>query len=238
MDNNVHIIDSVTHSLIQTVALPAGSTPLGMAISPDQAPTARFTTTVRGQTVTFDGSSSTSPFGGIATYAWNFGDGTSQTVTTPQVSHTYSRNGAFTVTLTVTNTQGTSTTQTFTGQTVSNNGGPSATTSQQVTISIKVSSFKGKPKIVRDDKKLFLKTWWTKSGDPTVARYKIYAFKKKIASISAHHKRKHTIRLHPQHFPRKHLSHSYRRYIQHKYNIRAVSASGAKSSPTFVKVIH
>ena len=36
----------------------------------------------------------------------------------------------FTATLTVTDTAGTSTTQVFTGQTVSNNGGPSASTSQ------------------------------------------------------------------------------------------------------------
>ena len=36
------------------------------------------------------------------------------------------------MTLTVTNTQGTSTTQVFTGQTVSNNGGPSATATQAV----------------------------------------------------------------------------------------------------------
>ena len=42
------------------------------------------------------------------------------------------RLGLLNVTFTVTNTQGTSTTQTFTGQTVSNNGGPSATVTQTV----------------------------------------------------------------------------------------------------------
>ena len=38
------------------------------------------------------------------------------------------------MTLTVTDTAGTSTTQTFTGQTVSNNGGPSATTTQSTIV--------------------------------------------------------------------------------------------------------
>ena len=237
-DNTIGIVNRATQSVIQTLVLLPGSLPVGMAITPDQAPTARFTETVNGQTITFDGSSSTSPYGGIATYAWNFGDGTTQTTTTPQVSHTYSGNGTFTVTLTVTNTQGTSTIQTFTGQTVSNNGAPSATTSQQVTIAFAVSSFKGKPKIIRKDKKLLLKTRWTQSADPTVARYKIFAHKKKIESISVNEKRKHTIRLHPQHSPRKHLSHKYKRYLEHKYSIRAVNVNGVESSPTFVKVIH
>ena len=56
------------------------------------------------------------------------------TTTSPTVTHTYATVGSYKVTLTVTNAQGTSTTQVFTGQTVSNNGGPAAATSQNVTI--------------------------------------------------------------------------------------------------------
>ena len=70
--------------------------------------------------------------GSIASYAWNFGDGTTATTTSATTTHTYAASGTYNVTLTVTNTQGTSTAQTFTGQTVSNNGGPSATTTQAV----------------------------------------------------------------------------------------------------------
>ena len=65
---------------------------------------------------------------------WNFGDGNTLETSSPVVTHTYLFSGIYTVTLTVTNSAGTSTTLTFTGQTVSNNGGPSAQTSQTVQI--------------------------------------------------------------------------------------------------------
>ena len=109
----------------------------GVAISPDQAPTASFTVAlgVPGSPTRFNGSGSTSPVGGIASYAWNFGDGHTATTTTPSVTHTYAAAGQFTVTLTVTNTQGTSTSQVFTGQTVSRNGGPSAASTRTLTVS-------------------------------------------------------------------------------------------------------
>ena len=57
------------------------SFPYGIGITPDQAPTAAFTTSVNGLTVSFDGSGSSSPVGTIATYLWDFGDG-SEPVTT------------------------------------------------------------------------------------------------------------------------------------------------------------
>ncbi|MCB0166911.1 MAG: PKD domain-containing protein [Anaerolineae bacterium] len=56
-----------------------------------------------GQTITFDGSGSQSS-NPIASYAWDFGDG--NTANGAQVNHTYSVNGDFTVTLTVTDNQG------------------------------------------------------------------------------------------------------------------------------------
>ena len=63
-----------------------------------------------GQPVTFDGSASTdreTAIGGpIAEYRWTFGDGISETTTTPTVEHTYSREGALVAQLVVVDRQG------------------------------------------------------------------------------------------------------------------------------------
>ena len=56
------------------------------------------------------------------------------TASGPTVAHTYARGGSYAVTLTVTDSAGTSINRVFTGQTVSNNGGPSATQDQLVPI--------------------------------------------------------------------------------------------------------
>jgi PKD repeat protein len=65
--------------------------------------------------VFFDGSPSTDPNGPIATYNWDFGDGTG-TVTGKTPTHTYAAAGTFAVQLTVTDAQGltASTTQSIT----------------------------------------------------------------------------------------------------------------------------
>jgi PKD repeat protein len=82
-----------------------------------------------GAPVTLDGSASTDPDGSIASYAWNFGNGSSGSGATP--SATYATAGTFTVTLTVTDNGGASsqasTTVTVTANTqppVANAGGP------------------------------------------------------------------------------------------------------------------
>jgi hypothetical protein len=205
-------------------------------ITPDQAPTARFTPTTSGATVTFDASASSSPVGSIATYAWDFGDGQTQTTASPTISHTYTTSGAFTVTLKVTNTGGTSTDITYTGHMTSNNGGPSAVTTQQIAVqTIGVAKFKGKVHRDHKDKKVFLKTKWTKSLIPNTRKYEIFARDTKIATVKANHKRHKTIQLHPHHFPHK-ISKDYRHYLDHKYNIRIVDSLGHISQPTFVHV--
>jgi DNA-binding beta-propeller fold protein YncE len=209
----------------------------GVSITPDPAPTARFSRSASGSTVTFDASASSSPIGTIATYAWDFGDGQMETTTTPTISHTYSTGGDYTVTLTVTNTGGTSTAVTFTGQTVSNWGGPSAVTTQQITVqTIGVTKFKGKVHRNHKEKKVYLKTKWSKSLIPNTRKYEIFERNKKIATVKANHKRHKTLRLHPHHFPHS-VSKDYRHYLDHKYNIRVVNTSDQISLPTFVHVV-
>ena len=112
------------------------SAPYAMGITPDPAPIAVFTTTVAsaGFPTNFDASRSVSSVGTIKSYAWNFGDSQTLTTTTPTVNHTYVAAGTYSVTLTVTNSAGTSTTQVFTGQMVSRNGGPSATMTQTISV--------------------------------------------------------------------------------------------------------
>ena len=67
----------------------------------DSPPSASFTFSCTLLTCTFDGSGSTDD-NGIGSYAWNFGDG--QSDSGAAVSHTYASGGTFTVALTVTDT--------------------------------------------------------------------------------------------------------------------------------------
>ncbi|HEX4432631.1 MAG TPA: PKD domain-containing protein [Frankiaceae bacterium] len=64
------------------------------------APVATYTSTCTGLTCFFNASASTAPGSAIASYSWNFGDGTTGTGVNP--SHTYSAGQTYTVTLTVT----------------------------------------------------------------------------------------------------------------------------------------
>jgi len=57
-----------------------------------------------GETITFDGSGSYDPDGNIASYSWNFGDGTHGSGVSP--SHAYTADGVYTVSLTVTDDDG------------------------------------------------------------------------------------------------------------------------------------
>src|SRR5687767_8030871 len=65
-------------------------------------------TGVEGSPITFDATASTDPDDDIDTYAWNFGDGNTGSGAT--VQHTYANGGVYTVTLTVTDAEGASST--------------------------------------------------------------------------------------------------------------------------------
>ena len=72
--------------------------------STNQPPTASFTFSCTELACSFNGSGSSDPDGSIASYAWDFGDGTTGSGVT--ASRTYAAGGSYTVTLTVTDDDG------------------------------------------------------------------------------------------------------------------------------------
>ncbi|SDH23127.1 PKD repeat-containing protein [Microbacterium sp. 77mftsu3.1] len=84
---------TATTSLDVVVAAPVNS-----------PPTAAFTPTVTGMSVSVTGAASSDTDGTISSYAWAFGDG--GTASGATASHTYERSGEYTVTLTVTDDDG------------------------------------------------------------------------------------------------------------------------------------
>jgi len=97
-----------TVSLTVTDDLGATNTATQSVVVPDlpvnQAPTASFTATPSPLAVAVNGSASTDPDGTVVSYAWDFGDGATDTGVT--ASHTYAAAGTYTVSLTVTDDQG------------------------------------------------------------------------------------------------------------------------------------
>ncbi|WP_216607435.1 PKD domain-containing protein [Arthrobacter sp. 260] len=90
---------NVARSDYVTVNVPVGSSPAA-----NQSPSASFTQTVNGLSVGVNGTGSADPDGTIASYAWNFGDGT--TASGPTASRTYDAAGTYTIRLTVTDDDG------------------------------------------------------------------------------------------------------------------------------------
>ena len=71
---------------------------------PMPVPVATFTFACNGSTCEFDASGSRDSYGTITGYAWNFGDGT--TGAGARLTHSYPADGGYTVTLTVTDSNG------------------------------------------------------------------------------------------------------------------------------------
>ncbi len=118
--------------------LTAGATPAGIAIVPDQGPTAALfvTPAVRmvNRNVAFDAGASRDPDGKIASYAFNFGDGRTVKGTKAKRWHAYKKPGTYAATLTVTDDEGCSTDLIFTGQTASCNGSAVASVTATVVV--------------------------------------------------------------------------------------------------------
>lgn len=132
-------IDLIAHKALEDIK--TGEYPYAIVITPDQSPIANFTATLATPvylTVNFDASASITPVGEITKYTWIFENndlpGSVVTTPNPTISHTFSTPGFYSVTLTVTNSAGTSTTQVFTGNTMSRNGSSLATTTKQVSV--------------------------------------------------------------------------------------------------------
>lgn len=234
--------DSVTPILVSTdtpivnsaILLPEGSSgPVAIAITPDQAPVAAFkvnTTVIAGEPIQFDASSSFSPIGTISLYVWDFGDGTTVVTTSPFITHTYTAPGSFLVTLTVINSAGTSTTQVFTGQTLSRNGGPSAQSSQIIQAMLasprdfRVHQVKNE--FATQTEYVNILTWKApKEGLPPFS-YRIYrdaGLTRLVATISA----KDQLRFE---------DHNRRKDKAYTYYLVSVNRAGQQSSPAIVTV--
>lgn len=75
-----------------------------VAVAPNRAPTASFTTTGSGLSWSFDARASTDPDGDALSYQWTFHDGA--TATGPTATRAYAAGGTYAVTLTVTDARG------------------------------------------------------------------------------------------------------------------------------------
>ncbi len=111
-----------------------GSGAYELAVSPDQGPAAAYGALVSPTQPAsiFSAQSSIAGSAPIATYAWQFSDGTR--ATGPMVSHTFPTRGTYTVTLTLTDTDSCSVFGPFTGQSAYCAADPAASFSHAITV--------------------------------------------------------------------------------------------------------
>jgi YVTN family beta-propeller protein len=245
--DSVSIIDTSTDTVLATLAV--GLFPCSIAISPDQAPLASFSYQVSGsgQTVTFDASDSASPVGTIASYFWDFGDGSTLETSSATTSHVYTSGGSYEITLTVTNSAGTSTEQIFNrssscnfnqtsltvtqSETVSHNGGPTATTTQSLTLSFNVlppTNLRGhsiKQRFLSQKDLVNVLEWKAPKEGGAPYRYRIYR-DSSLTNLAG------TVPADALKF----LDHNRRRGVVYTYYVVTVSESGSVSTPASITV--
>lgn len=103
-----------------------------LAFAPDQPPIAALGSSRAGSTVHFDASASVAVNGVVARYDWDFGDGTVLADGGPTATHTYAALGDYDATVTLTDSAGCSTAETFTGAMSICAGSAAAATSEAV----------------------------------------------------------------------------------------------------------
>ncbi len=233
-NNNTTTVTPITIATnTPNAPITVGDFPNGSAITPDQAPVSSFTPTVSlaGSPTIFDASNSVTPVGIIISYFWDFGDGQTITTASPVVSHTYSSAGLFNVSLTVTNSAGTSTIQVFTGQTMSNNGSALANSSQFVDIlnspPLPPSNFIG---VLKKNKFLnkteyVLKAKWDASSSTDVVLYRIYNNGRLVGEILTGSPLVFTTCLDSK-------------KTANNYQIVAVNSDNLESTPVSIRIVH
>jgi hypothetical protein len=119
-------------------SVPAGFSPNGITITPDQSPLASLSVSPArarpGVPVVFDASASSDPDGSVARFDWSFGDGQSAANAGPTPGHPYTKPGHYEVSVTVADNEGCSSALIFTGQTAYCNGSASASQIQTVEV--------------------------------------------------------------------------------------------------------
>jgi YVTN family beta-propeller protein len=129
---NTRVIDTSTNTQVAAIPTDGGGTPEAVAVVPDQPPRARFSAAGKGKLATFNAGASSDSDGTIASYSWDFGDGSSARTTTPTVRHAYVDAGEYRASVTLTDDDGCSTAEVFSGQTAYCNGSSLATASTTV----------------------------------------------------------------------------------------------------------
>jgi hypothetical protein len=103
-EDAVRAVSTQTNTAVGT-PITLGGDPFSVAITPNQSPRASLSAPGEGLSATLDGGGSTDDER-IASYEWDFGDGSRARTTTPTVEHAYTRVGEFTAKLTVSDGEG------------------------------------------------------------------------------------------------------------------------------------
>lgn len=132
----VSVIDTGTNRVVGA-PIPVGDIPVGLAIVPNQAPVSSLSSPIErvrpGVPTRFDATASRDPDGSIASFAWSLA-GAAPFAAGPVIDHTFPSPGTYDVSLTLTDDEGCSTTQIFTGRTAHCNGSSAATKTMAVEV--------------------------------------------------------------------------------------------------------